>query len=114
MTALVDVSAGQHSMKSQAGLLRAALMLAEAFPELPATSVDARFGCLEVHLHHEDLAAFDWWVQELGLSVQEPRRYECLGQVHESWTAVGVWAEVPLMVKAYPAEPVESPAGVAA
>lgn len=114
MSALVEVSAGRHSMKAQAGLLRAALMLAEAFPGLPATSVDVRFGRLEVGLHHEEAAAFNRWVEELGLSVREPRRYECLGQTHESWTAVGVWAEVSLTVKAYPAEPVEDLPEVAA
>ncbi|WP_224273968.1 hypothetical protein [Streptomyces sp. LS1784] len=89
-------------------------MLAEAFPELPATTVDVRYGEIAVHLHHDDVTAFDQWVETLDLSVKEPRQYECLGRLHESWTAVGVWAEVELTVKAYPAEPVAAPAGVAA
>ncbi|GAA1160735.1 hypothetical protein F4556_005212 [Kitasatospora gansuensis] len=91
-----------HPLRASAGPLTAALTLARIFPHLAATSIEATGRQLTIRLHHADAEAFGAWVDELGLDIMPPLRFQLHDEQHERLEAFGEYAEMRVRVYAHP------------
>ncbi|MFD0572681.1 hypothetical protein ACFQ0T_30010 [Kitasatospora gansuensis] len=71
-------------------------------PHLAATSIEATGLQLTIRLHHADAEAFGAWVDELGLDIMPPLRFQLHDEQHERLEAFGEYAEMRVRVYAHP------------